>query len=300
MCIDFLGTLQDNRAMRRRAGSAILPVLSVVLAVMISCSGCGSKSGQSRIESCGARPTGIDSLLEPGALTIFGEIHGTTEIPAFFASVACHAAQGGREVVVGLEIPDSLQGQVDRFVQSGGAAADVEALVQGEFWTYEDGRSSKAMLALLDRLRLLAQGGAKLRVALFDGKFPGPGQRDPGMAANISTGIEKTPRAVGLILVGNLHAKMDSERWMAWHLARRHPHLRTLGVAYSGGSAWVCTSSGCGPTELSGKDRGKEQFVELLAKPDDKGYGGRFYVGALTASMPAAPRAAPADPTPAP
>jgi hypothetical protein len=300
MCVDFLGTLQDNRAMRRRARSATLPALSVALAVTIACAGCGSKSGQSPIESCGARPTGIDSLLEPGALTIFGEIHGTSEIPAFFAGVACHAAQGSREVVVGLEIPDTLQGQVDRFLESGGAAADVEALVQGEFWTYDDGRSSKAMLALLDRLRLLARGGAKLHVALFDGTFPGPGQRDPGMAANISTAIEKTPRAVGLILVGNLHAKMDSERWMAWHLAKRHPHLRTLGVAYSGGSAWVCTENGCGPTELSGKDRGKEPFVELLAKPDDKGYVGRFYLGALTASMPATPRATAEDPAAAP
>jgi len=150
-----------------------------------------------------------------------------------------------------------------------------------------DGRSSKAILALLDRLRLLAQSGLNLRIALIDGSFGEEAQRDPGMAANVSAAIAKAPRAVALILVGNLHAKVDSERWMAWHLAKRHPRLRTLNVAHSGGSAWVCTGSGCGPMDLSGKDRGAERFVELLAQPDDQGYGGLVYLGPVTASPPA-------------
>ena len=296
MSIDFLSPPGDNLAMRRRSSSlAFLPLMVAALIVGVGCGSKGRQQGQPSSESsghasnisCGAKPTGIDSLLEPGALTVFGEMHGTAETPAFVANVTCHAAQNGREVIVGLEIPNSLQGQVDRFLQSAGAPADVEALVEGQFWTFEDGRSSKAMLALLDHLRLLAQTGMKLRVALFDGMFMSQDQRDPGMAANIAAAIEKSPQAVTLILVGNLHARMDSERWMSWHLAKRHPRLRTLNVAYSGGSAWVCTGDGCGPMDLSGKDRGKEQFVELLAKPDDKGYGGLFYLGAVTASMPA-------------
>ena len=39
--------------------------------------------------------------------------------------------------------------------------------------------------------------------------------------------------------------------------------------------------------DLSGKDRGAERFVELLAQPDDQGYGGLVYLGPVTASPPA-------------
>src|SRR5690348_2907247 len=55
--------------------------------------------------ACGAEPAGLAALFHPGALIVFGELHGTAESPAFVASAACHAASRGQEVAVGLEIP---------------------------------------------------------------------------------------------------------------------------------------------------------------------------------------------------
>ena len=215
-------------------------------------------------------------------------MHGTSETPAFVGTVACHAAEAGREVIVGLEIPNSMQRQVDRFLHSNGTASDVDALLQGQFWTYPDGRSSKAMLALINQVRLLIAAGKPVSILLFDGLFFLDQQRDAGMATNIAAGLATAPQAVALMLVGNLHAQADSDRWMAWHLAKRYPQLRSLNVAYSGGRAWVCMADDeCGPNELAGPDRGKAQFVEIFDGSDRDGYRGSFYVGAVTASPPA-------------
>jgi hypothetical protein len=238
---------------------------------------------------CGAAPAGLPDILHPGALVVFGEVHGTVETPAFVANVACHAALSGTEVAVGMEISRELQPALDRFLASTGRPEDLAALLQGEHWHSEDGRASKAYVAVIEQVRALRRSGQQARVFLFDATEADSGDRDQNMAANIAAQADKNAQGITLVLTGGLHARTDSERWMSWHLARRFPGLRTLNVAFSGGSAHVClTGDQCGVlTEMSGKDLGPAPFVELFAAPDDQGYGGRFYVGgAVTASPP--------------
>ncbi len=61
----------------------------------------------------------IDAQLAPGRVVIFGELHGTMEVPRFVALAAERAATRG-PVTVALELPDDLQPGVDAFL----AAAD--------------------------------------------------------------------------------------------------------------------------------------------------------------------------------
>jgi hypothetical protein len=218
---------------------------------------------------------------------VFGEVHGTTETPAFIANLVCHAAQGGREVLVGLQIHSTLQGQVDRFLRSEGTADDVAAVLLGQFWEFQDGRSSRAMLALLDDLRRLTKAGKKVRVLLFEEVVADRNQLAAELASTLSTAIDESPRAVSLILVANLHARSDSERWLAWHLAKRFPRLKSLIQASAGGSTWVCGDSSCGPVPLSGKNRGNAQFIDFQPDLKRTGYSGLFYIGVATASPPA-------------
>ncbi|MEO7732075.1 MAG: hypothetical protein ABIY55_13965 [Kofleriaceae bacterium] len=238
---------------------------------------------------CGPRPTGLSDILHPGALVVFGEVHGTAETPAFVANVACHAAASGAEVAVGMEISRELQPALDRFLDSSGGPDDVTALLQGEHWSSEDGRASKAYVGVIDEVRALRRSGKKARLFFFDAAETDSGDRDQNMAANIAAQADKSAQGITLVLTGGLHARTDSERWMSWHLARRYPGLRTLNVAFSGGSAHVClTGNQCGVlTEMTGTDRGTVPLVEVFAAPDEQGYGGRFYVGgAVTASPP--------------
>ena len=239
--------------------------------------------------ACGAEPVGLEAILHPGAVIVFGEIHGTAETPAFVANVACHAARPGGEVAVGLEVPRDLQPQVDRFVESSGRPDDAAALVRNDHWKSQDGNASKALLGVIESLRALRRSGRHVRVFLFDMAQTDSGDRDQNMAANIVAQADHNADGVTLVLTGNLHARTDTERWMSWHIARRHPGVVTLNVRHAGGSAYLCLMGrGCGAvTDLPGEDLGKAAFIEVFAAPDDKGYGGRAYLGGpITASPP--------------
>src|SRR5262249_15877336 len=103
---------------------------------------------------CERSISGLDSHLERGAILWFAEMHGTEESPRFVSDVACHASRVGR-VQLGLEIASSEQPRIDRYLRSHGDAADRAALLDGEFWRYHDGRSSLAMVALIERARVV-------------------------------------------------------------------------------------------------------------------------------------------------
>lgn len=95
---------------------------------------------------------GLDVLLQPGTTLVFGEIHGTQEIPRFVGDVACRAGPQAL-VTVGLEVRRDEQRRIDAFLASQGAPADTQGLLAGPFWrrTDQDGRSSQAMLELFER-----------------------------------------------------------------------------------------------------------------------------------------------------
>src|SRR3954471_1936032 len=71
---------------------------------------------------------GSDSILQPGRLVIFGEMHGTSEIPAFIYEAAVAAARKGR-VHLGFELPVP-----DAPLLQGLLAGDDEALGRSPSW----------------------------------------------------------------------------------------------------------------------------------------------------------------------
>lgn len=244
----------------------------------------GSGGGATATSShCGEEVWGLDPLLSPGAVTIVGEIHGTAEIPRRVGDVACRAARAGHRVVIGLELPHAMQPLADAFLDSGGSPDDVGALLRGEGWGLDDGRGSRAMLALLERMRALRGEGHDVRVELFDAAYDA--ERDANMATHLATALDAAPDAVAVVLVGNLHARAVRP-WMAWHLRRLHPFVRTVLARHAAGTAWLSTPEGVGPTRVGGEGLGDEPYVQLFATAED-GYDGIFYVGAVSASPPA-------------
>ena len=138
----------------------------------------------------------MSSLFEPIAncsLVLFGEFHGTAEAPAFVAEALAASLD---PVALAIEWPRDLQPAVDAFLATG----DRTRLLAEphDFWSYRDGRSSAAMLALVDRARRL-----RAPVICFDGTFPSAEDRDAGMAALL---IEARPTRL-FVLCGNLHAR---------------------------------------------------------------------------------------------
>ncbi|HEY2030904.1 MAG TPA: hypothetical protein VGH20_17025 [Myxococcales bacterium] len=219
--------------------------------------------------------SGADGVVEPGALVIFGELHGTDQIPAFVGDVAVAAARKGR-VHVGLELPV-------------GDEPGKTALWHGPA---QYGVSSRAMLGLIERLR-----AAGIDVYFFDDRSLGMDHRDETMAAAIARHRALAPGDIHLVLVGNYHARKaigapwdPQKRWMASYLAG--PRVVTLDVSYPSATVWSClqtaTGQDCGIHELKKSASASPRGIVLQPNPE-LGFDGTYSAGPLTASLPAFP-----------
>src|ERR1700690_4471458 len=74
-----------------------------------------------------------DLIVKPGATVVFGEIHGTREIPVAFGAIVCHAAAQA-PLIVGLEMSRDEQPRLDRYLASDGGRAAREDLLAGPHW----------------------------------------------------------------------------------------------------------------------------------------------------------------------
>ena len=241
---------------------------------------------------------GIGTLLEPGTILLLGEIHGTEESPAFALQTACHAARTDLPVIVGLELRPAEQARVDAYMVSGGTEDDRRSLLAGSVWqaNYQDGRASHAMFDLIDGLRAMRREGREVRVALFDAPGSRGGQqRERDMARNLAAIAADSPRAMTIVLTGNMHSRVtrgnarDSEyEPMGYLLARDESvgRVLSLNVAHSGGSAWVCNPN-CGVSRFGGGDDQTAWRIEMDEATRPAGHVGWYHVGAITASVPA-------------
>lgn len=228
---------------------------------------------------------------------LIGEVHGTAEVPAQVAELAARMLEGGKPLIVGLEIWRGEQKRIDAYLASAGGDADRQRLLAGPFWQreYQDGRSSVAMAGLLESLRVLALK-SKLTVIAMDAdpyaQLSEAG-RDLAMAERIQSALKAKPKARALILAGNFHTRIQGSapwdpdyKFMGYHLLELHPYaLEIMGVS---GSAWICTGgaeSDCKAREL--QESGKPPGLELGDVLNDRSHHGIWWIAGSTASTPA-------------
>ncbi|WP_226637215.1 hypothetical protein [Brevundimonas poindexterae] len=241
-------------------------------------------------------PVGTSMLLDTDArIIVIGELHGTAEVPAAFAEMVCEAAQRG-PVTVALELPQGMQPEMDAFLAAEDDAAALLALEGTPFLdpTMIDGRTSLAMVAMLNRIRALRAEGLDVTIHLFQpssGRPAGFVQSwyELDMAKALSEGIYARPEARVLALVGNLHASKTAIDDMPHVGLPAFAHFRpaevfSLQVMWQGGEAWTCNPE-CGshayPSAHDASARG------VILEPDDEGaYDGLLAVGPTTASPP--------------
>jgi hypothetical protein len=214
-------------------------------------------------------------------------MHGTQESPAFLGDVACAVAQQEHHVQVALEIWNTEQPAIDRFLATG----DRATLLAGPFWSQHDGRSSTAMVELLDRVRWLQRAGAKIDVVAYD--VTSQPDRDQAMAIKVLAARDDRGVIVGLS--GNIHSRRT--RWnettpLVAHLVDAKLQVKTHDVAAAGGTMWACRATPdhepvCGEHPMS-KDDSPGTPWTLGPKRDDS-HDGVYYVGATKAAFPAKP-----------
>ena len=246
----------------------------------------------------------LSALLKRGNILLFGELHGTQQAPAFIADVVCRAAKKRIPVTLGLEIPFEEQAAIDRFLDSKGDVAAVTQLTEGTFWNpaFPDGRSSLAMLQLVEQVRALRAAGAKLRIVTFTGNASLRSQeRDRAMAETLASIVKREPKGLLVVLSGNIHNRLTrgtsfnrAYEPMGYLLTKSISNSRviSLDMSHEGGDAWGCRTPSpdsdqviCAAYSFKPVVGAKEWSLTLTDSPD-AAFSGTFGVGRITASPP--------------
>lgn len=272
-------------------------LLAIVLAATLPDRATGAAGSEAPPPAASA----IADLMARHSPVILGEIHGTAEVPALVGAVLAERVAGGEPVTLALEIPDSHQAALDAWLDDPQGGDAGTALAGHRFWSFEDGRSSVAMLGLLEQVRRWRRSGAPVGLLAFD--VPEPvatgAVRERHMADRLRQALAQPGAAPMLVLTGNLHARRKvgnpfdpAVELMAWHL-RDLPAL-SLDVRARGGSAWVCIPE-CGTHGLAAPDPVPATGLRLLDRPSANGYDGEVVLERFTASPPAFPKRAATD-----
>lgn len=245
---------------------------------------------------CGAIK-GVDPFLTPGASVLLGEVHGTVEVPRFLADLSCLALKRGLRVKVMLEASIQENESFARFLASAGGPGDRARLQAGEHWQSEfpDGRSSKAMIDLLEEFRRQRAAGGDLVVLGLMGS-DGAASGDAFMAQEFLRARKADPMGLAIVLAGGNHVRVrpgddhSNVKWMGQHVVdagvQNVVSLRMIsgpGHYYNGQSQ--PRASWPGRT-----DYGKERFIRLGKWLP--GHDGVFHVVTLTPSFPVSRRQA--------
>ncbi len=189
--------------------------------------------------------------LEKSQILILGEIHGTEESPQFALRLACQALAHGQKVAIGLEAPAIDQERLDRYTTT--SQISLVYLADARLWNAGDGRSSRAVLALINDVRDHVLRGHNIRIFAFDGpKLLGqrtasePLSRDQRMADNVRQEYRESKGGIIILLTGNVHAAKQplNEAYpkpMASYLADLP--LVSLRMRHRGGTFWACVDS---------------------------------------------------------
>ena len=240
-----------------------------------------------------AEISGLPGILaKPGLhYLVIGEMRGTEEIPAFFGDLVAEAS-ARKPVSVVLEYPQSRQRDLNRFLASAGDAADRKALLSTDYWKNgRDGRTSRAMLALLDRLRLM-----KLPVIACqpDASAGDPGSYERVMGQCWKQAIEdREPGQLALILAGGAHASFLPVLGDYPPAVAELPREQTISLdtLVSPGWSWHCEKGKCGEYPSHAGNEGAARGIHLGEEiPVDLGtFDGAYSAGPhFTASPPAA------------
>jgi hypothetical protein len=231
---------------------------------------------------------------------IVGEVHGTVEAPALFGDLVCAAHVSGRPVVVAIELADIAQPALDAFLASDGGGEAAARFLASPIWhlPMRDGRSSRAYLQLIERLRRLKQAGAVAGVLAI--QPTGDSARsatqsgfNADMADLIRAAGARAPNALVLVLVGNFHARKHAAIFNGARIvpaAADLPPSETLSLTVqTTGEAWNCTTpTDCGPRQ---QPSGQPDPRGVILTPGSDGdYDGFIGLGVVTtASPPAVP-----------
>nr|WP_295372174.1 hypothetical protein [uncultured Sphingosinicella sp.] len=247
---------------------------------------------------------GIDAVLaRPGLqYLLFGEYHGTSEMPALVADALCSAAGSGRPVVLGVEFDASAQPSLDAYMASDGGAEARRAMLRAGIWREEGGRTTSAIMELIEAARRLGRR-QRLGVVAFDSP-PERGtsaRREAAMAEALRKAGERAPGTLVIALTGAGHAGKTA--WTSYtppfpSAGQLLPAEKTMALSFArpGGRFWGCQPAnggepeGCKSYDMPVREPVAPRGIVLDASIRD-GFDGIYSTGSqYSASQPVLPK----------
>ncbi|WP_426756986.1 hypothetical protein [Myxococcus sp. Y35] len=261
---------------------------------------------------CGTPVEGAGPLMAPGHVLLLADPLGTRELPSAALRMLCEATAKGLAVTLALSLPASEQPLLEAYLASAGQPQDIQTLLsESPFWrrTYQDGRSSSAMLWLIEQARRLRASGKDISLVAFDAEKAQGNEREAEMAKHLLAHQQGRPQAWTLVLAGGTHVRTAGVDWdsdyapLGARLAKALPSVRALDVGFTRGTQFSCRYNvwdavecnvfAISPTKEVRQKPDIAAGVRLFPQPLAEGFHGRLYVGALNASPPALHRVAP-------
>lgn len=249
---------------------------------------------------------GLDPLITADVeYLLFGEYHGTVEMPGLVADALCNGVATRRPVVLGIEMDQVNQPWFDAWLASDGGSAARAALLAAPGWAEAGGRTTEAIFGLADSARRLARGGSDVTLVAFDPvSISGTSaEREAGMARLLRTAAQRRPRGLVIALTGVGHASRTG--WTSYAprfdaLAGLLPKARTRSFAFArpGGAYWGCQApdgqrDGCKAYAMPVREPVPPRGVRLDPAARE-GFDGIYSAGAAySASRPARAPATP-------
>lgn len=202
---------------------------------------------------------GAAELVSDVDFVVVGEVPGTAEIPPLFLDVVCAAVETARPVIVGIEHGGDNQPALAAYLASDGGPEARAALLEAPAWSVRDGRSSEAMLDLVEGVRSLKAAGKDVALIAFDHVIPEPGTTDAREAAMATSLTEAQARSGGLVLVLTGQGHADQTAFTRTtppfpSMVRRLPSARSRSVviARAPGDIWACRPRQAGGPVICG------------------------------------------------
>ncbi|QSQ20363.1 hypothetical protein JY651_34635 [Pyxidicoccus parkwayensis] len=283
-------------------GNTSVPARSVVLEGWAE----ATETAAAPVAECGTPVEGAAPLMGKGETVLLADPLGTRELPSAALRMLCEATSKDLPVTLALSMPTTEQPLLDTYLASAGSSQDAQELLRGSsFWrrVHQDGRSSRAMLWLVEQARRLRASGKAVSLVAFDVDKGKGNEREAQMAKNLLDARGKNPDTWMLVLTGGTHARTASVGWdsdyepLGMRLAKVLPSVKALDVGFTRGSQFSCRYNvwdavecnvfAISPTKQARQASTVSPGVQLYTEPHQEGFQGRIYVGALNASPPA-------------
>lgn len=185
-----------------------------------------AETAETEIAACAeGEAVSFEDLAAAHKAILYGDYHGTLEMPALFADQVAKAAAGGRRVVVALEYPANWQPDLDTVMAAPDEVAALDAFAMHRL---PDGRTSDAMRNMLLQLRALKVAGANITVIAADARelrtdadraaaealdLPEEvdrvlGQRDLDLALHAKAACDASACELIMLYAGNMHTRL--------------------------------------------------------------------------------------------